>query len=89
MGLDGVELIMETEDVFGIRIEDEEAEICLHPRDVIELIWSTVSHSEKAVCPSQRAFYITRRALVHAFGADRNAVKPDSLVSEFESRHFD
>ncbi|VGO15255.1 hypothetical protein PDESU_03837 [Pontiella desulfatans] len=82
MGLDGVELIMETENVFGIRIEDEEAEVCLHPRDVIELVWSKVSHADKAVCPSQRAFCISRRALVDVFGIAEEQYSEDARFVE-------
>lgn len=83
MGLDGVELILATEDAFGIRIEDEEAADCLHPRDVIDLVWEKVTHSTDRRCPSQRAFYITRRALVECFGVSRKSVVPDAPLAHY------
>jgi acyl carrier protein len=39
MGMDGVEMVMMTEEAFGIEISDAEAERILTPGQLIALVW--------------------------------------------------
>jgi hypothetical protein len=83
MGLDGVELLMNLEEAFGVEITDEEATNCKTPRMVIDLIVSKLNGAEGRVCRSQRAFYIIRRLLVRTFGLERKSIRPDTRLREF------
>jgi len=77
MGLDSVELVMEFEEAFGIKLEDEEVTKTVTPRMVIDLIFSKLKTAEEHVCRSQRAFYAMRKVLVQTFGLERKAISPD------------
>lgn len=83
MGLDGVELVMQFEETFGIHITDEEAANCRTPRMVIDVICSKLETTDAHVCRSQRAFYIIRRVLVQTLGLERKAVTPDRRFRDF------
>jgi len=77
MGLDGVELVMEFEEEFGIEIKDEEAVNCVTPRMVIDLICSKLKNLDKHICQTQRTFYILRKVFIKIFGLERKSTKPD------------
>lgn len=51
MGLDGVELIMAYEEVFGIQFTDEDAVRMRTPRDVIDFIASRVPITSESTFP--------------------------------------
>src|SRR5215204_1231033 len=80
MGLDGVEMVIATEERFGITISDAEAEAIRTPGMLIDLVVSKVQLSSERYCRSQRAFYLLRRALHSSFGIDRGSIRPDSPV---------
>lgn len=82
MGLDGVELVMEFEDEFGIDITDEEAVGLRTPGMVIDLVLSKLEVAAQEVCWSQRAFYLLRGALMEYAGAARGAIRPDSALQD-------
>jgi acyl carrier protein len=77
MGLAGVELILEFEDVLGIKLDDREVTAMRTPRDVIEVIVSKLKTTDERICQTQRAFHIVRRALLDMFSLDRKAVTVD------------
>jgi hypothetical protein len=83
MGLDGVELVMTLEEGFGVTITDEEAEACLTPGAVIELIFGKLRASDERVCVSQRAFYLLRKGLARSLGVARRGVALSSDVRSF------
>jgi acyl carrier protein len=75
MGLDIVEMVMEIEEAFDIRIADDEAaqittlgrlHSCIHQKRRSRGTWD--------YCPSSRAFYRLRRALAEEFGVGRECV---------------
>ena len=82
MGLDGVELVMEIEDEFGISIPDEEAEKLETPRMVADWVCSKLAMTDEATCQSQRAFHLLRRSLVELLGLPRRAVRLDMSLRE-------
>ena len=50
MGLDAVEILMEVEEAFDIRIEDSEAEAIATPADLIHLVVGKVAKANPAGC---------------------------------------
>jgi len=71
MGLDGVELVMSIEESFGVTITDAEAEACVTPAAVIDLVFRKLRASDERVCVSQRAFYLLRKGLTRTLGVSR------------------
>lgn len=61
MGLDSVEIVLQTEEAFGISIPDEAAERMLTPAHLISYLLDHVPTSPSADCLSQRLFYRLRR----------------------------
>lgn len=92
MGMDAVDIVMLTEERFGVEIRDEEAETLRTPRMLIDLVFAKLAHATAARCQSQRSFYLLRRALSVLSGTDRNAISPStpirSFVSSREERRF-
>jgi len=76
MGLDGVELIMAYEEVFGIQFTDEDAIRMRTPRDVINFIASRVPITSESMCLQQRAFYSLRSALRELSAVQRRQLRP-------------
>lgn len=75
MGLDGVEIIMEIEDVFDIRIADEEAERTITVGDAVRLVIAKRFAGRAHGCVGSWAFRRVRKALGGAIGVPRQAVK--------------
>lgn len=83
MGMDFVELLMATEDEFGIAFSDEEAVSCVAPGRLTDVVWEKVRNDPNPVCPSLAAFHAVRRALVETLGVERRAVKLDAPLRQF------
>ena len=77
MGLDGVELVMEFEETFGVELEDEEVTKTTTPRMVCDLIYSKLKDKDEHSCQTQRAFYMLRKIFVTMFNLERKQVRPD------------
>ncbi|MCE2968488.1 MAG: hypothetical protein ACK55O_09840 [Phycisphaerales bacterium] len=75
MGLDGVELVMEVEDRFRIKLPDSE---CSHVRTVADLAALVISRLPTAsgFCPTARSFFSVRRTLVQKCDVDRRTLRP-------------
>jgi acyl carrier protein len=80
MGLDGVELVMDLEETFGITIADAEAQECITPAAIIEMVLAKLQLGDERVCMSQRAFYQLRKGLTQAMGVSRRNVTLDTDV---------
>ncbi len=78
MGLDGVELVMELEEEFGITIPDDEATGLDRVGKVVDWIYGRIRHRRPDGCVSARTFYHFRRAMMHLAGAARRDVRPDA-----------
>ena len=61
MGLDGVEIIMRTEETFGIEIPDTAAQQLLTPADLVDFVAANVPLKPTEACLSQQLFYRVRR----------------------------
>ncbi len=81
MGLDGVELVMEIEDRYDIRLTDAECSAARTVADVAALI---VAHLPKyeGRCPTARAFYEFRQCAMTHGKVMRQAVRPKARLDE-------
>ncbi len=87
MGLDGVELIMEIEGRFGVRLKDHESQ---HVRTVADLAALIISKRPRTsgTCPTAHAFYEFRRLAVAHGGVPRSVVRPSTTVQEMFGNRF-
>jgi acyl carrier protein len=84
--LDAVELILELEDQFDIRLSEEDALSARTVGDVYRLVLSKQPEKLLApVCLSQMAFYRIRRALAPHVGGDARTIQPGTRFDEIVS----
>lgn len=76
MGLDAVELVMATEEAFGVTLTNAEAEVAVTPGHLIDLVFGKLRCGDERVCLSQRAFYLLRKGLVTTLGVSRQSITP-------------
>ena len=81
MGMDGVELVLQVEEQFGISLTDEEAAAVLTPAQLIDLVISKKSVEEQASCPTQRAFHLLRAAFRRISGVKNLSLSLDSQTA--------
>jgi hypothetical protein len=81
MGLDGVELLMEYEDEFGIVIPDQEATHFETIGEVAAFVTASLLPTRlDSACPTAQTFRMVRRFLVEQAGVARNTVKLQAAV---------
>jgi len=83
MGLDYVELIMATEEAFGIKFSNDDVYSLDTPGKVVDYIYERVSQDKNGKCASQQAFYLLRKAVQSVFHLDRNAIKLETPIRSF------
>jgi hypothetical protein len=83
MGLDSVELVLEVEERFGIKLADEDVGRVKTVADLAGLAWREVRARAEPdePCPTSRSFYALRRVLVEHAGIDRARVRPGARVA--------
>jgi acyl carrier protein len=86
MGLDAVEIVMEVEKAFDIRLEDAEVENMLTPRDMIEVVMSKITQVEAEGCLTQRAFHLLRAALLLQLPTKRRDIAPQTRMADLAPR---
>jgi acyl carrier protein len=79
MGLDAVELVLRTEDEFGITLSDDEAAAATTVGDLYSLVLSKLNVTPG--CLTSKAFYLTRRALVESLQIPRRSIRPATPLS--------
>lgn len=60
MGLDTVELILEVENTFGVKLPNAEVSKVATVGDLQNLVWEYVKHRSGRQCQSQKTFYRLR-----------------------------
>lgn len=80
MGLDTVELVMDVEDHFGIVLTSDECEQIRTVGDLADLIFSRVAAKNDIVCPTLRAYYLTRATLRTAMVDPHLKIRPSSKL---------
>lgn len=79
MGLDAVELVMEVEDRFGIKVPDAEACRMRTVADVAAFVISQLPRSS-GICPTARSFYQFRKSLVEHGKLERRSIRPKTRL---------
>ncbi|MDP5239159.1 phosphopantetheine-binding protein [Uliginosibacterium sp. 31-16] len=85
MGLDAVELVMTTEEEFGIDIPDQDAWQLTTPRmlaDYVAKRLGAIGRKEQAHCLSQAQFYRLRAHWIKHLGAMRRQIQPDTPLKD-------
>lgn len=82
MGLDLVELVMEVEDAFDVKISDEDATKCDTVGKLIAMVQEKVGDGKPEICLTSRTFYRLRQALMANLGIERRQVRLDSTLAE-------
>lgn len=80
MGLDAVELVIEIEERFGVKIPDAECEKLRTPAALAAAVIARLPRSQG--CPTARAFFRLRTLLTTAGGVQRDRVKPDAMLTQ-------
>jgi acyl carrier protein len=81
MGMDLIELVMEVEDEFEFSLPDADAELIRTVGQLHAYVCHRLRPRGEAVCPSARAFYQFRRALLARQPLPRRCVRPSSRIS--------
>ncbi len=82
MGLDLVEMVIRTEETFGISIAGEDAANIRTPRELADFISTKVSLSDQPSCLSQQAFYFLRGRFNEHLSFSRRSFRPDTPLEE-------
>ena len=89
MGLDGVELVMDCEDEFGITISDADATATTTPGQLTSLVIRLMHRDgvhPAAVCPSAKLFYALRSQLMTE-GVPKQLIHPRARLREIFLTH--
>lgn len=82
MGLDTVELVMETEEKFGIKLPDEELGKTTTVGDLHELVSRfCFDKHNTTTCNSQRAFYQLRQTMISELGFQKDEIRPQTQTA--------
>lgn len=81
MGLDVVELVMEVEDHFNVRLPDSE---CARIRTVADLAALVIRRlpRDDGTCPTSRSFFAIRTLMVTHAGLQRKDVRPKTRLND-------
>lgn len=84
MGLDAVELVMEVEETFGIKIDDRDAEKIITVGGLFEYVLRQLEAAkpQSGKCGTAVAFYRLRRTLGESLGVARPLVKPSTALDD-------
>ena len=81
MGLDGVELVMEVEDHFGISLGDDEASQIRTVGDLVAIIRARAVAGEQLDCPTRSAFFSLRQLVREITGDPALRFRPRDEVA--------
>ena len=83
MGMDSVELVMECEEEFGIRISDTDASVVFTPGELAKLVIKLMRRNGairlSPACTSTKLFNHIRSGLIDS-GCDREQIKPSTPI---------
>lgn len=82
MGLDLVEILMETEKEFEISILDSEVYEAVTVGKYVNVVYSRLRKDQNDPCPSQHAFYLIRQGLMQTFEIPRLAIKLETELDK-------
>ena len=76
MGLELVELVLDTEREFGIEVSNQEAEEIGRLGELYELLLVKLEVSRRGLCPTQLAFCRVRQTLLERSELERREIRP-------------
>ncbi len=82
MGLDGIELIMDIEDEFGIEIPDHDIDRLETVGAMAAYVFEKVRKAERSTCRTAHTFYQVRRELMEMLGLPRRSMRPRVKVAD-------
>ena len=82
MGMDLVEIVVRTEDAFGITIPDADATCITTPQELADFVATKVSLSDEPSCLSQQAFYFLRERFQSHLSFSRQAFRPNTPLEK-------
>lgn len=82
MGMDLVEIVVRSEDAFGITIPDADATRITTPRELADFITTKVPLSEEPSCLSQQSFYYLRERFQSHTSFSRESFHPNTLLEK-------
>ncbi len=80
MGLDGVEIVMDVEDHFGITFQDAEAEQIRTVADIVSIIASRIQNARDARCPTLASFMRIRTCVRKLTGNNELKIRTQTRV---------
>ena len=80
--MDLVEIVVRTEDAFGITIPDADATRITTPRELADFVATRVPLSDEPSCLSQQAFYFLRERFQPHLSFSRQAFRPNTLLEK-------
>jgi acyl carrier protein len=82
MGLDGVEIVMEIEEAFGISIPDAEAGEIVTVGNLYDCVAKRVNEQPRAGCATASAFYRVRSSLMKMTNLERRDLRPTTSLMQ-------
>lgn len=82
MGLDGIELVMEVEDEFGITIPDSDVAEMRTVGDLVSLCFDRIHATKKERCPSLPCFLSLRRLVREVLNDPELRIRPRDIVED-------
>jgi acyl carrier protein len=83
MGMDTVELIMDAEDMFGIRIPNPVAGQIVTVQNLYDTVWNIVSHEKPGIYQQQQVINQLHQLVAERVGCELYEVTPEkSLTSD-------
>ena len=80
--MDLVEIVVRTEDAFGITIPDADATRITTPRELADFVTTKVSLSDESSCLSQQAFYFLRERFQSHLLFSRQSFRPNTPLEK-------
>ncbi len=81
MGMDGVEILVEVEDAFGVALDDQRVAAGRPVRGLVDLVHAVAPRASQERCLGALAFWRLRAAL-GALGVERARVRPRTALEE-------
>jgi hypothetical protein len=80
MGLDGVELLMEVENTFGITIDDAVASKMATAGQLHQYVCDKFQSLSANSCATQKCFYALRKQASSALNIPKKEIRPDTPI---------
>jgi acyl carrier protein len=81
MGLDSVQIIVDTEKCFGIEINDQAAEKMRTVGELVDYVWGQIEHNDPKACLTQILFFRLRSFFTSNFNIAPIDFKPETHLS--------